>query len=232
MYRWKSTRFDIHDNSTVYESACGIGLNLYMTLEILAEAKGLKNLVIYGNEFVPESVEVANSMLASLELPSGGQMGKICPADSAHLHDFVPADAFDLVYTGYISPLIDPLNFNLSKNSATFGKYTELCESKDEQKQEQNKLAQTRQEDWYAQWVGEMIRIARPGAPVIVEQVSYPQCEAYFDWGGVGKDFWKQAVEKYNWDIDPKSIDMEDDTIFRRRYHVFMRKNGKKASRS
>lgn len=66
-----------------------------------------------------------------------------------------------------------------------------------------------------------MIRIAKPGAPVIVEQVSYPFCEAQFDWGGVGQDFWA-TVE----DIDPATIEFEDDRLFRKRYHVFMRKIG------
>jgi hypothetical protein len=71
-----------------------------------------------------------------------------------------------------------------------------------------------------------MIRIAKPNAPVIVEQVSYPLCAAMFDWGGVNPSFWLSAVERYaNWDIDPASIRFDRDTIFRRRYHVFMRKN-------
>jgi hypothetical protein len=34
--------------------------------------------------------------------------------------------------------------------------------------------AQRIQEDWYAKWVEEMIRMAKPGAPIIVEQVSHP----------------------------------------------------------
>ena len=66
-----------------------------------------------------------------------------------------------------------------------------------------------------------MIRIAKPGAPIIVEQVSYPFCEAQFDWGGVGQDFWA-SVEN----IDPSTIEFEDDRLFRKRYHVFMRKIG------
>jgi hypothetical protein len=55
--------------------------------------------------------------------------------------------------------------------------------------------------------------------------VSKPYCNAYFDWGGVAKEFWKPAIDEYKWDIDPNSIVMEKDTIFRDRYHVFMRKN-------
>jgi hypothetical protein len=88
-------------------------------------------------------------------------------------------------------------------------------------------LAQQAQKDWYGAWVGEMARIAKPGKPVIVEQVSPPYCMAFFDWGGVAKDFWYYAAKEntYNWDIDPESIVVEDDTIFLARYHVFMRKN-------
>ena len=34
-----------------------------------------------------------------------------------------------------------------------------------------------RQRDWYGKWVEEMARIAKPGVPVIVEQVSAPYCD-------------------------------------------------------
>jgi len=72
-----------------------------------------------------------------------------------------------------------------------------------------------------------MIRIAKPGAPVIIEQVSYPFCKAKFDWGGVNQKFWTDyAIEQYGWDVDRNSMEFEDDRLFRKRYHVFMRKNG------
>ena len=81
--------------------------------------------------------------------------------------------------------------------------------------------------------VAEMVRIAKPGAPVIVEQVSYPFCEAYFDWGGVSQEFWTDyAIEKYDWLIDPASIEFEDDRLFRKRYHVFMRKHALNATKT
>lgn len=70
-----------------------------------------------------------------------------------------------------------------------------------------------------------MVRIAKPGKAVIVEQVSHPYCDEYRDWGGVAKEWWKPAIEQYGWDVDPASIIMEKDEIFTNRYHVFMRKN-------
>lgn len=58
-------------------------------------------------------------------------------------------------------------------------------------------------------------------------------CDAIFDWGGVAQDFWKGAVKTYGWDVDKSSIEMEADTLFRKRYHVFMRKaGGKKRNRN
>ena len=106
-----------------------------------------------------------------------------------------------------------------------YQKYEEICEGDSWEEQKLKEVAQQRQNDWYGVWVSEMIRIAKPGAPVIVEQVSYPFCEAYFDWGGVDQDFWTNyAIEKYGWEVDPASIEFEDDRLFRKRYHVFMRK--------
>ena len=49
--------------------------------------------------------------------------------------------------------------------------------------------------------------------------------EAKFDWGGVSPTFWTNAIQTYKWDINRSSIEMEADTVFRKRYHVFMRKN-------
>lgn len=88
------------DGSTLYESACGIGLNLFMTLEILQETKGIENLFVYGNEYVQASADKANAVLDKIA-PAHGHKGVICPGDSTHL-EFVPSKAFDLVYTGYI----------------------------------------------------------------------------------------------------------------------------------
>jgi hypothetical protein len=41
-------------------------------------------------------------------------------------------------------------------------------------------MAQEAQNDWYGQWIAEMARIAKPGVPVIIEQVSSPYCHASF----------------------------------------------------
>jgi hypothetical protein len=151
MYDWKKRHFVENlpsSNAMIYESACGTGLNLFMTLEIIQESarETAENITIYGNEYVAELGEIAR----------------------------------------------------------------QLAE---------------RQNDWYGQWVGEIVRIAKPGAPIIIEQVSFPMFEAPFDWGGVAPTFWKDAVGRYGWDVERSSIEMQDDTIFRKRYHVFMRKN-------
>ena len=231
----------------IYESACGIGLNLYLSLDILQEVvtlamkdadfsqshpnlspAALNRIALYGNDFVPESVQIANQILNDKDRALG-QVGTICQGDSTDLF-FVPSDAFDLVFTGYITPLSDPLGLQLTDQEELMGRYTAMCEAHYDNNtalMEQNELAQKAQEEWYAKWVGEMIRIAKPGAPVLVEQVSYPYCQAYFDWGGVGQEFWKRQVlsgQRHWGEIDVESIEFEDDTIFRRRYHVAMRK--------
>jgi hypothetical protein len=109
-----------------------------------------------------------------------------------------------------------------------------LCEDKDSnwQTTKLNEMAQLKSEDWYALWVGEMIRIAKPGAPVIVEQVQEPFCKppktSYPGEGGVAKSWWLDATVKYGWDINLASLDMEVDPIGdgeNIRYNVFMQKN-------
>lgn len=103
MYHWKRTRVApfVENGDSIYESACGIGMNLRMTLEILHEVRGIDFLRIYGNEYVPLSAQVANRIWDEHALWKA-QKGTICAADSAIL-DFVPSDSFHLVYTGYIT---------------------------------------------------------------------------------------------------------------------------------
>lgn len=227
MYHWKSTRFpkNLKDGNRIYESACGIGLNIIMTLEILQEVKGVTNLIVYGNEYIPSSANTSNKILDALLPPLNATRGSVCAADSTNLNH-VPANSMDLVFTGYISTLLDPLNIDMGVKD-NYQYYESICEGETWQDKKLKDIAQQRQEDWFGQWVSEMVRIAKPGCPIIIEQVSYPFCEAYFDWGGVGQDFWTDyAIDKYGWDVDPTTIEFEDDRLFRKRYHVFMRKRG------
>ena len=102
MYHWKSTRYPdyLKDGDSIYESACGIGLNLYMTLEILQEVKGIENLFVYGSDHIENNAAKADAVFNNIA-PAHGQKGVICPGDSVNLY-FVPDNSFDLVYTGHI----------------------------------------------------------------------------------------------------------------------------------
>ena len=102
LYDWKAKQYApyLQDGSTIFESAAGIGLNLYMTLEILYEAKGIKNLRVYGNEYEAVSAKKANQVFDEIP-PAGATKGVICAADSTDI-SFVPANDFDVVFTGYL----------------------------------------------------------------------------------------------------------------------------------
>ena len=138
------------------------------------------------------------------------------------------ADSFDVVFTGYVAPLHDPLNFQdtilpNSTRKEVSKRYAKLCRhsdptSKDYDPKDQAAVNafQAIQEDWFAKWAGEMIRIAKPGAKIIYEYTSRPKCEQPTDTGGVGKEFWISATKNekyltdYNWDqVDPTSINFE-----------------------
>jgi hypothetical protein len=148
------------------------------------------------------------------------------------------------------SPINDPLHLNKGDVNENIKLYREACKGKDWQSIKLTELAQRTQEDFYGRWVEEMTRVAKvrklssssltlnmpdltatsysqPDKPVIIEQVSMPVCDEVFDWGGVAKEWWNNVSthSRYGWDVDPNSIEMEKDTIYRNRYHVFMRKN-------
>ncbi|CAB9498024.1 expressed unknown protein [Seminavis robusta] len=229
LHEWKIERFtdNLNDGSTIYESASGIGLSILLTLEAVQEVKELKSIKVYGNEYVKESVYLANKLLPALLSQVNATLGSICQGDSTDLH-FVPSNSFDVVFTGYISTLLDPLNFGKGDLNSNYELYEHICLNKKKKDWEAMKLAeiaQERQEDWFGLWVQEMIRIAKPGAAIIIEQVSRPYCKDMYDWGGVPHKFWSNGIHKYGWDVDRYSLDMSKDQVFTQRYNVFMRKN-------
>ncbi len=98
---------------------------------------------------------------------------------------------------------------------------------------ENGKRDQTAVEEWYAMWVTELVRIAKPGKIVAIEQVSLPTCDEEYDWGGVSRGWWNHAVVKYEWDVNIFSIAMTDvytdpDNKKNRRYNVYMEKKAPK----
>ena len=103
MKDWKIKQFadNLNDGDTIFESACGIGLNLVLTLEAIKEAKDLSNITVFGNEYIADSVILANKLLGTLLPQLNASKGEICQGDSTDL-SFVPSEAFDLVFTGYL----------------------------------------------------------------------------------------------------------------------------------
>jgi hypothetical protein len=124
--------------------------------------------------------------------------------------------------------MIDPLHLERGSASLNNKDYRELCNDKEDEDwkgYELNKIAQQIQNDWFGHWIAQMVRIAKPGAPIILEQVAFPLCDNYDDWGGVSQPWWFRAIDTYGWDIDPDSIEFEQEALYQGRYHAFMRKN-------
>lgn len=96
---WKVEQFAgaLRSGDVIYESACGEGFNLAMTLQILLETADIRGITVYGNDYIERSVEVAHRVLE--KLAPDALVGSLCAWDSTDLH-FVPSDTFDLAYTG------------------------------------------------------------------------------------------------------------------------------------
>ena len=212
-------------NEKIYESACGSGFNLLMTLEILAEHRDMRSLSVHGSDYVSASVNYASQLLAA-EAPAGTTVGTLCNADSSNL-SHVPDNSFDLVFTGYIDPMDDPLNIGLSDDEIYDQWVEEVCLKETEVSKKLRIKSQRIQEDWYAKWVTELVRIAKPGKVVIIESVSHSLCTHNLtDWGGVDKEWWlSTAISRYGWNVDPSSVLIEDYRLNGQRYNVIMRKN-------
>jgi len=245
LVHWKTSRFvpNLKTGDSIFESGCGIGLGLLMTLEILQEQnKNLRDLHLYGSDASAAATNAGNVVLDKIlggeADVGGGKRGVLCAADATHL-DFIPSDTFDLVFSSRVAPLPDPFGMMDNSNNninvtaeLVMERRREVCQTllTDWKSAALQRAAQERQSDWYGRWVSELVRGAKPGAPIAVEQVSDPYCDEHVmdEWGvGVPYSFWNDAVQAYGWDVDPESIEFDMDTLFpsTHRYHVFMRKN-------
>jgi len=267
----------------LYESACGQGFNLYMTLEILKEEweslygnqndsgdddddddhgedkndnqnddknsnhttqppTRFPNITVYANDYLAESVHIANTLFRHVApQPDLFATGALCRGDSTNLRRWVPDDSMDLAYTGFIDPLLDPLNL-LAGSGATIHQVESmmehLCASAkgvpnettgeyrggDPLHQRLTELMQEKQEDWHSQWVVELIRIAKPGKYIIIEDVGWPGCSDMADWAGVDTEWWHTAVDTYGWNVYPESIQIVEKAWYGDRYNVRMQK--------
>lgn len=103
LYEWKSEYFtSLQSGDSIFESACGIGLNLVLTVDILKESANIENLQLYGIEYVTQSVTYANSILTQVlpQIGNNATLGSpICKGDATDLF-FIQSNAFDLAYTG------------------------------------------------------------------------------------------------------------------------------------
>uniref|UniRef100_A0A7S4RDK1 Methyltransferase domain-containing protein n=1 Tax=Ditylum brightwellii TaxID=49249 RepID=A0A7S4RDK1_9STRA len=203
----------LHSESrTIYESACGTGLTLFIIIQLLYEQYDITGIEAFGNEYIAEDVVTANRYYdwavehyPELDL----RKGRICRGDSTNLTSFVPTNAFDIVMTGSIDVIDDPLHLGVSDGE----EHRRWCTSKSKVKQTSMKEEQKEINRWFALWASQMISLVKSGGIVIIEANSKPRCEVGA-WGGVSKEWWAQAIQEYEWDtqlgIDSASLDIID----------------------
>eukprot|EP00550_Attheya_septentrionalis_P009138 CAMPEP_0198285736 /NCGR_PEP_ID=MMETSP1449-20131203/4981_1 /TAXON_ID=420275 /ORGANISM="Attheya septentrionalis, Strain CCMP2084" /LENGTH=403 /DNA_ID=CAMNT_0043983271 /DNA_START=103 /DNA_END=1314 /DNA_ORIENTATION=+ len=228
LYKWKQKHFCEHLKSgdRMYESAMGTGLNLFMTLDILFSACDIDNIHVEGNDYVFDSIRNAEYLYKNV-IPGTAKSTQFCGADSLHL-EHIPRGSFDLVYTGYMDPIVDAMHLYTSEGSdvrSRIDKLKSYCDSSDKAEDVLTRLDQNAQEKYHSDFVKQMIRIAKPGAPIIIEFVSYPAC-SLSDWGGVDISFWIEGASKYGWDVDEGTVDIFQLSLNgQRRYNVMLMKN-------
>jgi len=224
---WKKRHFCgvLKSGDRIYESASGSGFNLHMSLEILLECN-VRVIEVEGNDYVPQNVVNANTFFTG-PVRERAKSHYFCHADSLHL-DHVPSNEFSLVYTGFMDPIVDPLNLFPGKGiSQRMQELKAICNSQDRHQQLLVTLDQNAQDEYHSNFVIEMIRIAKPGAPIILEFISHGACSATGSlWGGVNINFWMTGANKWGWDIDRNTeIDLyELELNGLKRYNVRMLK--------
>ena len=73
----------LEDGDWIYEGASGEAFNLLMTLEILAEKRGIKNLRAFGSDYLEESAKIADKLFEAQSIANPWiKKGKFCQGDS------------------------------------------------------------------------------------------------------------------------------------------------------
>lgn len=56
--------------------------------------------------------------------------------------------------------------------------------------------------------------------------MAYPLCTELgsHDWGGIAVEWWKDAVKKYEWDVEPDSLQIFLQPWYDNRYNVMLRR--------
>jgi hypothetical protein len=80
----------LEDGDWIYEGASGEAFNLLLTLEILAEKRGIKNLRAFGSDYLAESAKVADKLFEAQSMAHPWiKKGKFCQGDSTGKFHFV-----------------------------------------------------------------------------------------------------------------------------------------------
>jgi hypothetical protein len=196
-------------------------------MELLREERGNDNLTVYGNEYLEESTSIARDLWNHV---APKNLGSLCIGDSVNL-SFVPNETF--VFTGYLEPLLDPLALsNVPNPIENINNVHRICDDTGWVGTKLAMLAQRAQEDWFGLLVTEMVRIAKPGKLIAIEEVSKPACVngapgPNGHLGGVDKNWWPRAIETYRWDVEVEEIailNILDDSGESGRYNVLLRK--------
>ena len=231
---WKAKQFIpyLQNGDSIFESGCaGNGMNLYITLSIVKKNGGLTDLNVYGNAQAQQEMDETLALVKDHPILPKHQATTICTGNPMMLTEYIPDESFDLVFTGFVDVMWVMENDNDDESLSLL--QSSNVETTCAQTTRADKL-QTRTEQIYKQWVSEMIRVAKPGARIVVENVSPPLCSA--DWeeqnnsnqaGGVSPEWWHTAIQNDDFSIDETSLSFVNSQLFVKDYHVAMTKKAK-----
>jgi ubiquinone/menaquinone biosynthesis C-methylase UbiE len=103
----------------IYESGCGSGLGMLMTLELLRE-RNITNVTVHGNDYNSQMVSMVNRTVSRLARRYNGIAGKIRQAASINL-SHVPDNTFDFVYTTSTSEIHNPKRYDPIEQVSCYG---------------------------------------------------------------------------------------------------------------
>lgn len=220
--------------SILEASSSTLGSGLFLTLLLLEEMQAQRpnptQFWVSGHDQNPSPLSFSSFRddKGMNKLPNV-HLGVFCGVKESPLMNlsYIPQEMFDVVYSDHIPSLSNPLDF-VEPSEALFAKYLGLCTSdeQDAQGKPLREVALEKQEALLARWLGDLVRVLRPGGLVIVENIAVPLCESSKPEIGVHQEWWSAFILKnaHQLSMDPATTTLEEDHLRNWRYHVVMRK--------
>lgn len=219
----------LHSGDAVYVTAGGT-LDFFATLQIASQTHGVQDVHVYGHESDPAIVDWAQRLWQDPDVSAAAGRavyGNVCRAPSETTHTYapwswVPSGLFDVVVHPFINEDVDD---HVVSSMMLAACRSSLTAQNDRRRQGQRSMPPPsphhrilqQPQDPVNVLLQEMLRLAKPGATVVLEGIFMSSWRKKGIYNGCANTkntvevsqlnkYWSTTAHRYGWAVDPASI--------------------------